>query len=352
MDGAVDAESSLTETEQDTDVERRAQTTEETPFVLKRMGHRQQVWHALTILADPHPGRWRARMQAARTLSHAEVATDLVDITADTLSAVLNDELPGDDRNEREAALRLRLLLGIPLGAVSAFWVGALLTGLEMPEPLTYILELFAGGLILMSVAGAPLWRALLLDLEDHRVRRLQRAIAHTLCCLHIPRSVGALVLVLRRHPRLRAQAETAFAAAVSGLTIDHYGTLPPKAIRHLCDLLVCGQHREAVELQCLLALEKIGNGHAIPSVEFMAAKGRTAQVRQAAAAILPVLEQRHRSETDPHMLLRGTTMPESDPRQLVRSTAGTERPEQMLRPAASQPDDAPELLMRSHPQS
>jgi transposase len=84
--------------------------------------------------------------------------------------------------------------------------------------------------------------------------------------------------------------------------------------------------------------------------VERTATQGRTARLRELAARILPVLQERKQQETDRRILLRGSSEPDIDPAYLQRSTLHQDAPESMLRPAAYTPDTAPQQLLRSMP--
>ena len=92
----------------------------------------------------------------------------------------------------------------------------------------------------------------------------------------------------------------------------------------------------EALALQVLKALERIGDGRAAPAVRNMINTGWTAPVNRAAKHLLPLLLERQEQETNQRMLLRGAVMPLDPPNVLLRATG------------LHEDEDAPETLLRS----
>ncbi len=95
----------------------------------------------------------------------------------------------------------------------------------------------------------------------------------------------------------------------------------------------------EPLALAILNALHFIGDASAIPTVTRLITRGHTAQVRQAAALLLPILQQRMDQENAPGVLLRASqasfpsdtllratiSHPECDGQELLRAAAGSE---------------------------
>ena len=83
-----------------------------------------------------------------------------------------------------------------------------------------------------------------------------------------------------------------------------------------------------------LEALGKIGDGRAVYTVERLAARGKSSAIRQAAAQILPILQERQRAENAPGVLLRAANRPGSDVNNLLRPAeeAAPTDPQQLLR--------------------
>ncbi len=129
----------------------------------------------------------------------------------------------------------------------------------------------------------------------------------------------------------MRVQAIRALRQALPVLQSEHYGLLNLQAIPNLCRLLY--QPDESLVLEVIEALGKIGDGSALHPVKWVAERGRTQQIREAAQAILPILEERHRQEQDPQILLR--------------PTAGFSTPDTLLRAAQAKPETGSEHLLR-----
>jgi len=86
-----------------------------------------------------------------------------------------------------------------------------------------------------------------------------------------------------------------------------------------------------------LEALEKIGDGRALPFVQRLTDHYADDSFRELVTRVLTTLRERKQLEDDRRMLLRGSTTPNADPSLLLRSTNGSELPEMLLRPAVSE---------------
>jgi hypothetical protein len=147
------------------------------------------------------------------------------------------------------------------------------------------------------------------------------------------PQSINVLAETAVRDasPEIRQAAEEALARVLPALTEDYYGRLQARTVPNLCLLLDRGG---SLTLALLEALSKVGDGRAVHPVERVAAHGGTASLREAAANILPILQERYYRETSAAILLRPVQAQESESASLLRPTVdtGSVRPEQMLR--------------------
>jgi hypothetical protein len=103
----------------------------------------------------------------------------------------------------------------------------------------------------------------------------------------------------------------------------------------------------EALLLVVLEALGRVGDGRAVLPVERLEKKGRTAQIRRAAAAILPILRDRQDKENAHATLLRASTTPNDAPNVLLRPAHFVQdgSPLELLRPV----DNSPPLDLTSY---
>lgn len=112
-----------------------------------------------------------------------------------------------------------------------------------------------------------------------------------------------------------------------------HYGRLPTATVPNLCHALTLAD--EPLALDILQALEKIGDGRAVMTVERLTTRGKTPRIQAAAQRVFPILEQRQRDENAPRTLLRASA-PVATPQNVL------------LRPAMNTAQEPPEELLRA----
>ncbi|HLK55695.1 MAG TPA: HEAT repeat domain-containing protein [Chthonomonadaceae bacterium] len=195
-----------------------------------------------------------------------------------------------------------------------------------------------------------PIW----LSIDNSHVNRVRRAAAIALGRLRFPESVGALARgAVDRNASVRQASAQALSIVAPLLTSEHYGKLEAEAVPNLCNALVYYEKgsremdkdifpnfaKRREELELLEALEKVGDGRAIPTVQWIVQGGTDQDLRATARRILPLLLERERKEKEHQILLRGSEAPAASP-------------EQMLRPATINMTEPPEVLLRPTVQS
>jgi len=264
----------------------------------------------LEPLTDPSVRRWREREVAAWVLGRALLAPAQAETAARTLADVLEDALPPDTRRVWRGFARW-LLLALLLSLPTALLFGSRM-GVE--PPLLVMVAFFVLALIVLSallVIPAPLL-ARSLAVEDQGLNRVRAAAATALGRMGAAGCAGTLAGALFDHsPRVRDAAKAALYTTLPVLTPDHYGALDSQAVPNLCRAL--NHAEERLVLAVLEALEKMGDGRALPHVARLAAGTRTSRIQQAAARALPVLQERRRQEQAPGMLLRPAEPPGID---------------------------------------
>jgi hypothetical protein len=314
----------------------------------------------LSIMRDPNPAVWRERVLCAWLLGHSPLTADQKREAAIELGNVLQNRHAG--RRERyNANLRDVSRVAIPLAAFLTILADAQLVNSSWhPNPSAYpLLPSFAfllTGFLVSFLSIGVFWYFLLYPLlfplvtarNMARSNRVRRAAALALGRLRAPEGIEALArATLDVSPHVRAIAEPALHLSLPTLTNEYYGRLGPFAVPALCHLLDHKKERlfayhvrtERLVLQSLQALEKIGTGEAVSSVEKVARDGWTVSVRETAQQILPVLQERKRQENDPYILLRAAALPQSGDHLLraASSALHDHTPEQLLRPQMSE---------------
>lgn len=282
-------------------------------------------------LTNPEARHWRERMIAAWALCRATLTPQQARNIANTLLDILNDQLPGDTREERQQGYYRWLWYGT-LPALTFFVVMIFVRALPGEENL-----LFGAAMGTLLVAAASALRAVIgmarLDLDDWRINRVRVAAVEGLGLLQMPETVGALAFALGDlNLRLRAAAEAALFDTLPRLTFDHYGSLDRQAVPNLCRVL--SHPRQELVVRVLEALEKVGDGRALPFVQRLDDRPADTAFRELAARVLTTLQERKRLEDDRRMLLRGSTSPNAAPSLLLRSSHGSELAEMLPRPA------------------
>lgn len=209
------------------------------------------------------------------------------------------------------------------------------------------------GLLFAMAVTGSvlgllmsPLVLLISNSQEKRPFHKMRAAAAIALAQYQIPESIYTLSEAFRdSNAEVGEAAYHTLQATLPTLTPEHYGKLPAETVSSLCRALEYSKDRNAAfigdweefALQIMDALEKIGDGSALPLITRWANRERNIKVRSAAITLLPILEARAERENAREMLLRGSQQPP------VAS-------ETLLRPAVAAPDTTPtEQLLRPH---
>lgn len=119
---------------------------------------------------------------------------------------------------------------------------------------------------------------------------------------------------------------------------------LSPRTRHQLAQALRKSEPNMAIAL--LNALEHVGFGQAADTVEDMSQEGATADVRERAERLLPVLQERQRAEAACASLLRPTSAPAAVAAELLRATnlPVPAPPAQLLRPSCGSSDSLPKV--------
>ncbi|MCW3053982.1 MAG: hypothetical protein JWN14_3152 [Chthonomonadales bacterium] len=206
----------------------------------------------------------------------------------------------------------------------------------------------FLSGIAIISalIFSLPLTVFLLFNDIPWNMRRLNRIRARALLTLGRWREPRHLSLLLREYVgkmgRVRLAAEVALREVLPLLKTEDKGEHSADFVSNLCRALRRKERQffdytpreEALEILILEALGKVGDGHAIPTVQRIAVRGRTSRLQELAQSILPILQARSRQATDPNQLLRGADRPENPSTTLLRPAYESSTPsEQLLRP-------------------
>ena len=273
---------------------------------------------ALTpALWDSSPSKWRMRLIIAWLLGRWKLDGEEKDRAAHALCATMQKRKHG--------------LLETPLSRAAILAVG--LSSLAMIAarlaPATQFLAL-AGGLAviwgLALFALLPGYRSG--DLNNQTAER--RVAIAALGRLKIIESIPVLAIAAVDHDiQLNKVADRALEATLPLLTAAHYGHLSADVVPNLCELL--SDYRYVRTITILEALEKIGDGRAIPAVTPLAQSYLAVQNK--AKDVLIVLEQRVRESSEPYTLLRPSAAGEQDTLLRAGGTGAGEPESQLLRP-------------------
>ncbi len=280
---------------------------------------------------------WRQAELAAWALGRVPLTLTQHEAAAEVLERIV-PILDWPDKSVRIGQGILRTLLTSFL----LCGIGVIISSISVRAP-EDLLGLLIGGVFVALLASIPL-AVLMIPvssvIEDAHLNQVRAATVETLGRLCEPTSAGALAYaaLLGRsagYQKVRRIALRALPSVLSRLTLEHYGQLPAHSVPHLCALLYNSE--EPLALLTLEALGKVGDGSAVRSVQRMAERGRTENLREAAAGILPILEQRREQENAPKILLRATTAPAAPADTLLRPASGTSEadPQQLLRASA-----------------
>jgi hypothetical protein len=153
---------------------------------------------------------------------------------------------------------------------------------------------------------------------------------------LRRPESVPALAFACHDgNYEVASRSMEALLEILPALTPAHYGALNSDTVPNLCDAMRhWGSPRDMIFLD---ALEKIGDGRAIPAVEEMLKQAQSKEQNARAEAVLQVLRERDRQAKDPRRLLRPMPQP-ADSDLLVRPAASDfAESDRLLRPQSLQ---------------
>jgi hypothetical protein len=286
---------------------------------------------------------WREQVVAAQLLVELPLSTLERQRAAGALRAIaaecrLRPNPKGRNRRWQERTAQLSLMVTAGLLSVS-------LPSLSADADLLFrICGYFSVSMLVLLPLVWPFSEIV----EDIRFCRVRATAIHTLARLHNPELVGSSVHALlnaRAMPlsagssRVRQAATETLPEMLARLMPEHYGHLDSQLVPQMCRALHYGD--ETLTLALLQALEKVGGGRAVSSVEALTGNGFTATlrvtpaVRAEALRVLPVLVARREQENAAKVLLRASDM-------------GTTAPDLLLRPVAGISDDSPQMLLRA----
>ena len=286
---------------------------------------------ALTMAAmERSRFRWRERIVAAWVLGLAALEPWERTIALGELERLASNQIPKDNFG---AFLRLQwraLALTIPLLAlqgqllqhISEFSIGSLLGVLSrnlgisiLAYPVSNIIEY---GRLNRARAAAILSLGRLGSLDS---------VATVAAAVYDKVGEGSSIV--------KKAAERSLPVLLARLTPEHYGKVSGKTILLLCRIL--HGRKNHLTLAALHAVGKVGGGGVIPNVSRLVKKGGTHEIRNLAARVLPVLEERQRLEQAPRVLLRAATPPDAPEQALLRPVGGSgpTEPAVLLRPSS-----------------
>src|SRR5579871_5348605 len=268
----------------------------------------EDIQPLLAALENTSPSRWRERLIAAWALRHACLDPQQQAEASPQLCRLLSGR---SQASQRSYAGILRTLIASALlsavicwkivspgyffGGGDAFWI----------RWVTFLLAYMVFTLF-FAVHMSPLLIPLFTSMDARHETQVRVMAASSLQRLRDPLSVGMLAVVLYdNNPRVAHAARQAFQAALRTLSTDHIGQLPPGTIYCLCRVLTRDKEDQLV-LEVLKALGKVGDGSALPTVEWVAHNRKP--VAHMAERLIPVLQERRQRETTFMTLLRPTS--------------------------------------------
>ena len=312
----------------------------------------------LNKLRDSNPAAWRERTLCAWLLGHSPLNEAQTTQSTQVLADVAQKRHASRSRRIRA---NMRHVVGktLPFAAfytllcvaqtISWGWqYDRLASSHNSPAVLgelgLLIVPLFIGMCATLTAGLTGLMFPFLTALNAERNNQARIAAILSLGRLRSHTSVEDLCrAALDTNANVRRASEYALLLCLPALTPQHYGHVRADTTTLLCHLLNRKKERlfahhhstERLVLAVLDALGKVGSGDAARHVALVAQNGWTQAVRERAQAVLPVLEERRRQASDPHLLLRAAFPIREDGSQLMR-------------PAADASPDAPELLLRA----
>jgi hypothetical protein len=292
----------------------------------------------IDALLDPSPDRWRVRAVAAWALSRTALTPDQADGATASLMDVLEQARPERLRDRFARSLKRHLAVTFGGGALATLLIFALFVEHRYGYGGPSFFEAFWMLTAMIGVTAFPFETAASFLYDSSLDSRARAGAAVALGRLGQAECVGALSGALfDRSKRVRDAAAAALHQVLPLLEPRHFGLFGAQSIANLGRAL---NHADAqLVSKALGALAVVGTSHAIPFVRRAAQSGRTVRLRDAAADVLRVLEERQRTESVHATLLRATASPENPAAVLVRPSSGSA-------------SDLDELLLRAAPET
>lgn len=308
---------------------------------------------AIAEAREPSMRRWRRLVVALWALGQAHLPTEQSAPLVAPLCCIMDGGEPKDLGGQAAAwcigaalvpgaAMGISFAASSPDGGVTRGWddaIGILLGAVCV----TAMMAIFGAAVF------APVCVPLSVAVDRRRLVRARALSARALGRWAEPEAVGALARAARsRNARLRAEARPALRRTLDALTPDCYGRLSAQDQLYLLPLL--SEVDEPLAVAALEALGYVGGGAVVDCVRALAGEvthwkdasgsrviwprtaGLSPAIREAAARVLPHIEERARRERDKGVLLRA-------------ATAAPDQP--LLRPAGPSANE-PEVLLRS----
>jgi hypothetical protein len=299
-------------------------------FLTRNGTGRNALAPALSTLTRPNRARWQERQVAVWVMGSADLAGSQRDFATDTLVQVLEGRLEPDASHRARRAAWYALIAGFFL-ALPIHDADNPYLPIACSIFLLTFCTVFAAQRSVDRTGGISVAAEAVTALGKLRaVKSLDVVVAAT------QRTRGARG---RKRARLRSAAMAALPSILTAVTEQHEGQFRGDTIQGLCRLLKTGD--EPLVLAILQAFPHIGNANALNEVQRLAAgEGRAAhepRTHSAAQRCLPLLQARIARERDPHVLLRGASVPPVPNDQLLRSNPDPAPfdPMEMLRASA-----------------
>jgi hypothetical protein len=286
----------------------------------------------LTALQKPFARRWREAQVAAWVLGRAPLRfPEQKQEAVEALTRLL--KIPVPRTHLRRLPVTRLLMLAVLIFALPAItvvildqwlhWIDFHIRAGDVFDMLLAVCFLFA---FCMMVLLTPF--SLMIDIaRDKRRGRVRATAAAALGRLAAPESMDVLAETLK--DTTPAVHKVALRALVPLLTPAHYGHFGLHVTAALCRVL--HDKDDAWVLECLDGLEKVGDSSAIPAVERLSQfhfreiweEETSERVRERAAQVLTILEQRRAQDNAPRHLLRASGEPAAAPNILLRAAMG-----------------------------
>lgn len=319
-------------------------------LLLERPHEAGSVQPLLKALSNPSEGRWRERAVAAWALGRARLAPPMRAEAAQSLGAVvMNSHLGLGERLSMRVLRALSryfiFILGVSLLESivnTSHLLGRLDDGFlwELPSsspiPILSLITWFIVSLLWIGFLGGmsvlPFYSIALDARRNNRTRYLS---VRSLGRLAQPLSVGTLAMaVMDSNVQVSKEAVSAVQEVLPTLSAEQYGLHDRDTVPRLCQLVSSEMYAPVSWLQILAALAKIGDGRAIPAIEWIIKHHGRDEIGRAAAEALPILRERQQRENDSARLVRAASAPD-------------DAASRLLRPAQDSVDASPDLLLR-----